>query len=108
MSNVAEIENEILGKIKARAGGNDTRGLKEVASDLVNSLGMKDSDIAYLSGLSDTTIRRLRSLSLTEKGEEYRPQAHTLEMIFRACGAEISLTPVKLKKKFRIQPVEKH
>lgn len=108
MPNIAAIENEILGKIKARAGGNDNRGLKEVASDLVNSLGMKDGDIAYLAGLSDTTVRRVRLLTLTEGGDQYKPQSHTLEAIFRACGAEISLTPVNIKKKFRIQPKEKH
>ncbi len=108
MPNIAAIESEILRKIKPKAGGNSDRGLKEIASDLINSLGMKDSDIAYLSGLSNTTVRRLRSLSPTERGEDYRPQSHTLENVFRACGAEISLTSVKIQKKFRVKPKEEH
>lgn len=98
--------NEILARIKTKAGGNSKRGMKEVASDLVNNLGMKDSAIAELSGLSASTVARIKTLEPAESGSEYRPQSDTIERIIRACGAEINLTPVKIRKEYMNQPKE--
>lgn len=95
------IKDDILSRVDAKAGGNSKRGLKEVASDLLNSLDMKDSHLADLTLLSPSTIARVRELTPAESGEEYRPMSDTLERIFRGCGAEISLTPVTIKDKFR-------
>ena len=98
------IRDEILNRVRTKAGGNSDRGLKEVACDLVNNLGMKDSEIADLTFLSASTIARVRSNEPSESGAPYAPQAFTLERIFRGCGAEISLTPVKISKKFMNKP----
>ncbi len=96
--------NEILSRIKTKAGGNSKRGMKEVASDLVNNLGMKDSAIAELSGLSSTTVARIKSLEPAESGADYKPQSDTIERIIRACGAEINLVPVNIKKQYQNKP----
>lgn len=105
---MSQFQNEILNRIKAKAGGNSQRGMKEVASDLVNNMGLKDSEIAAMAFMSPSTITRLRELTPTETGADYRPQAETLERIFKAVGAEISLTPVNISKKFQNKPKDEH
>ncbi len=92
--------DELLGRINLRAGGNSKRGMKEVASDLMNNLSMKDTAIADLTGLSITTIKRIKSLEPAESGQPYRPMVETIERCIRGCGAEINLSPVKIKGKF--------
>ena len=95
-----DFRDEILSRVKLKAGGNSKRGMKEVASDLMNNLGMKDSAIADLTGLSVTTIARIKSLDPAESGQPYRPMSETIEKCIRGCGAEINLTPVDIKPKF--------
>lgn len=102
-----QIKNEILSRVKPRAGGNSNRDFKKVASDLSHALGMKDKDIADLACISVTTVKRVKSLNPTKAGQEYRPQSETLEAIFRACGMEMNLTPVKIQKRFRNKPKPK-
>jgi transcriptional regulator with XRE-family HTH domain len=103
---MSQFKDEILSRITAKAGGNSQRGMKEVASDLVNNMNLKDSEIAALSFMSPSTIARLRELNDTPTGTPYRPQAETLERIFKAAGAEISLTPVNIRKKYQNKPKE--
>lgn len=80
----------ILGRIKNVALGNTRRGLKEVASDLVNELGKNAiKDIEQGTYLCRSTIERVMDCD-----PNYRPQAETLERIFRYCNASIVLQEV--------------
>lgn len=94
------IRDLILSKI-GKAGGNSTRGLKEVASDLVNNSGMKDGELADATGLSSTTIKRIRELTPAESGVDYAPQSDSLERVFKGMGADISLKPCTIKKQYQ-------
>lgn len=114
MANVARlskvaIKNAIFDRVKAVALGNTKRGLKEVASDLLNDQGRdKASMKAICEGtfLSRTTVERVMDLADTESGEAYRPQSETLERVFRYCNAEITFNEVSIKPSFRNQPKE--
>ena len=96
------VRDLILSKI-GKAGGNSKRGLKEVASDLVCNSDLKDAALADLTGLSSTTIRRIRELSPAESGADYMPQSDSLERVFKGMGAEISLSPCNIKKQYMNQ-----
>lgn len=106
MSIKAGIKDLILSKI-GKAGGNSTRGLKEVASDLVCNSDLKDGEIADMTGLSSATVKRIRELSPAKSGADYMPQADSLERVFRGMGAEISLKPVTIKKQFQNKEKDK-
>lgn len=95
-----DIKDLILSKI-GKAGGNSARGLKEVASDLVCNSDMKDSQLADMTGLSATTVKRIRELTPAESGADYMPQADSLERVFKGMGAEISLKPCTIKKQYQ-------
>ena len=92
----------ILKRIKTVALGNTNRGLKEVASDLVNELG-RDSMKYIEQGtyLSRHTIERVM-----ECDPLYRPQAETLERIFKYCNASISFKHEETKPQFQNKPKE--
>jgi hypothetical protein len=100
-----DIKNSLL--IKQKALGNSGRGLKEVCSDLINKHGISKKDGQALRDgtfLSATTIDRLSKLTDTELGEPYRPQAETLERVFRYFGAELYFDQVIIKPKFLNKP----
>ncbi|MEY8194734.1 MAG: hypothetical protein RPR28_07765 [Cycloclasticus sp.] len=101
-----DFKEELLSRIKTKAGGNSRRGMKEVASDLINNMGLKDLEIAKLAYLSVSTVARMRELTPAKSGCEYRPMSETIERIIRASGAEIALTPVEIKKSFQNKPKE--
>lgn len=102
---MSQIRDEIFKRIGEKALGNSNRGLKEVASDLLNQMGRDDmKNIVAGTFLSPSTIDRVMNLTEAESGEPYRPQSETLERIFRYCGAEISFNEVVIKKKFLNQP----
>ncbi len=103
---MSDFRDELLSRIKTKAGGNSKRGMKEVACDLINNMGMKDSEIAKEAHLSVSTVSRMRELTPAKSGSEYRPMSETIERIIRASGAEIALAPVKIQKKFKNQPKE--
>ena len=92
----------ILRRIKAVALGNTRRGLKEVASDLLNELG-RDSlnEVAEQTYLCRATLDRV-----AECEEQYRPQAETLERIFRYCNASIVLKHEEIRPQFANKPKE--
>lgn len=96
------IKDEIFARINQTALGNSKRGLKELASDLVNQIG-KDHMNNIVAGtfLCPSTIDRVM-----ECDPAYRPQAETLERIFRYCGMEAEFREVIIKKKFLNQPKE--
>jgi len=90
----------ILSRVKAVALGNTRRGLKEVASDLVNELGRSQIDhIAEGTYLCRSTIERVMECEPT-----YRPQAETLERIFKYCNASISFHHEQIKPQFANKP----
>jgi hypothetical protein len=91
----------ILHRVKNVALGNTRRGLKEVASDLVNELGKNAiKDIEQGTYLCRSTIERVMDCD-----SNYRPQAETLERIFRYCNASIVLQHVENPQaKFRNKP----
>jgi len=92
----------ILKRIKAVALGNTRRGLKEVASDLVNELGRDAIDeIQDGTYLCRSTIERVMDCD-----ENYRPQAETLERIFRYCNASIVFKHEEIKPTYTNKPKE--
>jgi len=114
MKNVHTLTNQairvaIFERVQNVALGNSTRGLKEVASDLLNDQGRGQlNNICKGTFLSRSTVERVMELTETEHGDPYRPQSETLERIFRYCNAEIVLTEVKVKPKFRNVPKPEH
>lgn len=84
---------------RASALGNSKKKLMHVASDLIT----RDGNFKAIAGgtyLSIHTIRRVADLTETETGAEYRPNADTLERIFKYFGAEIRFNYLKVSKKF--------
>lgn len=103
------IKRAIFDRVNTVALGNSDRGLKEVASDLLNDQGRDQiKNICQGTFLSRTTVERVMELKETGNGDPYRPQSETLERIFRYCNAEIILQEVKIKPKFRNIPKEDH
>lgn len=96
--------DDILSRIDAKAGGNSHRGLKEVASDVINASGLKDSQVADLAMISTSTVHRLRELTPAESGQPYRPQAESIERVLRGLGIGFNMTPENIKKKYLNQP----
>ena len=103
------IKSAIFDRVRSVALGNTNRGLKEVASDLLNDQGRDQlQNICLGTFLSRSTVERVMELTDTEHGDPYRPQSETLERIFRYCNAEVVLHEVKIKPKFRNAPKEDH
>lgn len=104
---MSTVKDEILKRIKAKAGGNSDRGLKELASDILSQMHGKDSEIAGDAVLAASTIKRMRELTPAESGQEYRPQAETIERILKAANVEISVKHVKIQKRYMPKPKPK-
>lgn len=107
MANVhkLDIRNHILSR--ARALGNNEKGLKEVCSDLVNSFGVDGKaldQIARGTFLSESTIKRMATLKECDTGEPYRPQVETIERILRFFGAEVRFEQVTIKSAYANKP----
>lgn len=98
MSATKAIYNNLKKRI---AIGNTSRGFKHVASDLLHSIGEKPSRIADGTFLSPHTIQRVMDCE-----DNYRPQAETLERIFRYCNAEVAFTECAIKPQFQNKPKE--
>jgi hypothetical protein len=103
---MSQIKNEIYKRINNKALGNSNRGMKEIASDLLNDLGRNElKNIEKGTFLSRSTLERLMELTEAESGAEYRPQSETLERVMRYCGAEIDVSfGHKIKTKFQNKP----
>jgi len=95
--------NKILER--STALGNSKRGLKEVASDLCNQVGRNNKkamrDLSEGTFLSRGTIQRVMDCE-----ENYRPQAETLERIFKHFGAEVMFNEVTIKPRYQNKPKE--
>lgn len=99
---MTDSRKEILRRIKSVALGNTRRGLKEVASDLLNEMGrgaLKDMEQGTF--LSRPTLERVMDCD-----ENYRPQAETLERIFRYANAAISFHHEEIKPTYANKPKE--
>lgn len=93
--------NKILER--SHALGNSKRGLKEVASDLCNQVARNDKK--GLREMADGTFLCKQTLQRVMDCEEgYRPQADTLERIFRYFNAEISFNEVVIKGRYQNKP----
>ncbi len=104
LSNQA-LKNDIFQQINNVALGNQKRGLKEVASDLLNQLGRDQiKNISQGTFLTPSTIERVMDLRDCKSGSTYSPFSSTLERIFIYMGAEIQFNEVKIKPKFRNEP----
>ncbi len=93
-------------KMNLNAGGNSTRGFKEIASDMLNNMDAKDTQLSDMTGLSATTIARIKDLTPAESGRAYAPQSDTLERVFRGGGFAVVLTPVVIKTRYQNKPKE--
>ena len=103
-----DIKNRMLTQSKCL--GNTKRGLKEVCSDLLNQYGNDTKSLQKVSQvtfLSVSTLQRICTLEETEHGDEYRPQADTLERVLRWAGASITFDQVAISNKYMPQP-KKH
>lgn len=93
--------NKILER--SAALGNSKRGLKEVASDLCNQVARNDKKA--IRELCDGTFLCRSTLERVMNCEDgYRPQADTLERIFRHFNAEIVFNEVIIKGRYRNKP----
>ncbi len=97
---MSQMKQAIISRVKNVALGNSSRGLKHVASDLCNELGRGAAkDIASGTFLAVSTVQRVM-----ECEENYRPQAETLERIFRYCNAKVTFETVAIKGKYQNTP----
>ena len=113
MAAAAKVRNAIVHNLnirKQKALGNSTRGLKEVASDLVNQFTGGDSKrlsaLSDMTFLSTHTLARLSSLAECESGAPYRPNCDTVERVMRAFDMEVNFKEVAIKGKYKNQPKE--
>jgi len=85
--------------------GNSKRTLKNIASDLCNQIARNDRKA--IRGLADGTFLCRSTLERVMECEEaYRPQAETLERIFRYFNAEIHFTEVRISGRWQNKPKE--
>lgn len=101
---MGQIKNSILNHIAAKkrvALGNTRRGFKEVAADLLGATGLRPKAIATDCFLSASTVARVMDCEA-----DYRPQAETLERIFRYCNAEVSFAGCEIKPQYQNKPKE--
>lgn len=100
-----DIKNSLL--TRARALGNTERGLKEVCSDLLNQHGITGADLSRLrtgTFLSDSTLKRMATLTDSETGRPYRPNADTCERVLRYFGAELRFDQVVISSRYANKP----
>lgn len=100
-SEAAAIElakNSILSR--AHALGNSSKGLKNVASDLLNREA-RGNPKALRRIVDGTFLCRSTLQRVMECEENYRPQAETLERIFRYFNAEIVFNEVQIKSRYQ-------
>jgi len=90
----AQIRQQINANVALTALGNSTRSLQDVAIDLINASGWKYKVIAEETFLCPSTIKNLAT------GKTKRPQAETIERIFRAFEYQLDMKAVKLSAKY--------
>jgi transcriptional regulator with XRE-family HTH domain len=89
-----QIRQQINANVALTALGNSTRTLRDVAIDLIHASGWKYKVIAEETFLTPSTIKNLAS------GKTIRPQAETIERIFRAFEYQLDMKAVKLNAKY--------
>lgn len=96
MATAEKVKSIILER--ATCLGNSNRGTKELCSDLVADYltsGGKMQTLCDGTFLSSITIERMRLLTETESGLEYRPNVDTCERILRFFNAEMHFKQLK-------------
>lgn len=102
---MSEFRQEIMNRVKKVALGNSDRGLKHLASDLLNEYGKSDKAIEELSEatyLCKHTIRRIQECS-----ELYSPRLDTIERCLKAMNCEITAHEVEIEKQYQNRPKTK-
>lgn len=97
-----DIKNAIL--TRAKALGNTEYGFKEVCSDLINQYGNDPHAIRKIANgtfLSESTVKRMATLTEAESGLPYRPNSDTVERVLRYFNAEVSFDQVVIKNKYQ-------
>ncbi len=89
----ARIRSLITKNVEMTAIGNSRRSLKDTAIDFVNASNLSPKDVALGSFLAPATVRKLID------GDTKRPQAETLERIFRFFENELVFKSVRLSAK---------
>jgi len=100
MSNITKLA--VIQGIKRVALGNSSRGLKEVASDLLHEFGNSPKarkQLADMTFLAPATIERLLDCEAN-----YKPMADTLERCFKAMNCEVSFAEVAISAQYQNQP----
>lgn len=100
-----DVKHHLLTRSKAL--GNSSRGLREVASDLINHHGLKGRQLQQLADgtfLCPATLQRLAELKDTEGGDPYRPQCDTVERVLRYFGAELHFSQVAIVARYQNRP----
>lgn len=92
------INTRVQEKVNLRALGNSKRRMQDVAVDLVNAADLKWSVVAAGTFLSPSTIKKLAT------GKTQRPQAETVERIFRFFDMGMELVRGTLDAKFKNAP----
>jgi len=97
-----DYKNDILER--ATALGNSHYGFKEICSDLLNGYHGDMKTLEAGTFLCRQTLERLKSLTATETGEPYRPNADTCERVLRFFGAQAHFTTVTINRRYRNKP----
>lgn len=92
------LRTKINQKVKLTAIGNSKRKIQDIAVDLINASEMPWGEIATGTFLSIGTIKNLAT------GKTTRPQAETVERIFRFFNFQIDLSSVAIKAGFANKP----
>lgn len=96
-------KNKVLERSSAL--GNSKRTLKNIASDLCNAHAAGDKkairELAEGTFLCRSTIERIMDCD-----EAYRPQAESLERVFRYFNAEIVFNEVRITPRWQNKPKE--
>lgn len=103
---VEDYKKDILNR--ATVLGNSKYGFKELCSDLLNSYTGDMKTLESGTFLCRATIERLKSLTDTETGEPYRPNADTCERVLRFFGAEVNFKQVTISRRYQNKPKVEH
>lgn len=99
---MSKIYREMQSSINNKILGNSTRGLKELASDLIAQHGNKGSkQVAEAAFLNVATVERVLKCEAN-----YQPRLDTVERILRACNVRLESGYIATKGKYMPKPKE--
>lgn len=96
-----DIKNHLIEK--ARLLGNTDQGLLDMCHKLIVQYGTDSKSIQAIADythLANSCIRRFVSLTETEQGRAFSPEADTCERILKFFGVELSCTQTRIAARY--------